>query len=126
MPFTFSHPAAVLPIHRLAGSRIPLSALVIGSMAPDFAYFLPFVSRVSSHSLEGLVLFCLPAGWLVDALFQTVLRRPLIAILPRGLASRLEPVSRSPVAPGQLAGALIGIVGGAATHIAWDSFTHLN
>jgi len=33
MPFTFAHPAAAVP---LAQFRLPLSALVVGSMAPDF------------------------------------------------------------------------------------------
>ena len=36
MPFTGSHPAAVLPFLR---SGLPPSALVIGSMAPDFPYY---------------------------------------------------------------------------------------
>lgn len=38
MPFTGSHPAAVLPL--LRWGLIP-SALVIGSMSPDLGYFLP-------------------------------------------------------------------------------------
>ncbi|MFJ2778051.1 MULTISPECIES: DUF4184 family protein [unclassified Kitasatospora] len=41
MPFTLSHPAAVLPLLRVAGERGPLvaSALVAGSMAPDVPFF---------------------------------------------------------------------------------------
>ncbi|OEV34905.1 hypothetical protein HS99_0034890 [Kitasatospora aureofaciens] len=41
MPFTLSHPAAVLPLLRAAGERGPLvaSALVAGSMAPDVPFF---------------------------------------------------------------------------------------
>ena len=38
MPFTGSHAAAVLPFAR---SRLPASALVIGSVAPDLPYYLP-------------------------------------------------------------------------------------
>ena len=37
MPLTIAHPAAVLPFRH---SRLPISALVIGSLAPDFEYFL--------------------------------------------------------------------------------------
>lgn len=36
MPVTIAHPAAVLP---LRGLGLPLSAMVIGSMAPDLPVF---------------------------------------------------------------------------------------
>ena len=38
MPFTVSHAAAVLPLHRLSNHKLPLTALMVGSMAPDFGY----------------------------------------------------------------------------------------
>ena len=34
-----SHAAAVLPLHRSSKHPLPLTALMIGSMAPDFGYF---------------------------------------------------------------------------------------
>lgn len=37
MPFTLAHPAAVLPFWR---SRLHFPALLLGSVAPDFGYFL--------------------------------------------------------------------------------------
>ena len=40
MPFTFSHPAAVLPLRLLPRHWFSLTGLVIGSMVPDFEYFL--------------------------------------------------------------------------------------
>lgn len=39
LPLTFAHPAAVLPFSRKS-KYIHFSALVLGSMAPDFEYFL--------------------------------------------------------------------------------------
>ena len=68
MPFTVSHAAAVLP---LKNSRLPLAALMVGSMSPDFAYFLPAAlsARTASHSLPGIFLFCLPAGLCIWQLF---------------------------------------------------------
>ena len=39
MPFTVSHVAAVLPVVGRSG-RLPAAALVIGSMAPDYPWFL--------------------------------------------------------------------------------------
>lgn len=42
MPFTFAHPAAVLPLGVKKTKYIDFTALVIGSMAPDFEYFIHF------------------------------------------------------------------------------------
>ena len=123
MPFTVSHAAAVLPFKN---SRLPLAALMIGSMSPDFAYFLPGgLSRVSSHSLEGIFLFCLPAGLLMWQLFVRILERPTIELLPEAWRGR---VSRSDqqLTRRALLLAAIAIIVGAATHIAWDMFTHAN
>ena len=35
MPFTFSHPAIILPLAKINAKYISLTALVAGSMAPD-------------------------------------------------------------------------------------------
>ncbi|MDQ7908342.1 DUF4184 family protein [Phytohabitans sp. ZYX-F-186] len=45
MPFTGSHPAAVLPLVRWG---LPPAALVIGSMVPDLPYYLPTPVNVLS------------------------------------------------------------------------------
>ncbi|SEF46838.1 protein of unknown function [Flavobacterium urumqiense] len=37
MPFTFSHPAIILPF--LKNKKLSATALIIGSMSPDFEYF---------------------------------------------------------------------------------------
>jgi hypothetical protein len=123
VPFTVSHAAAVLPLQRLTRSRIPLAALMIGSMAPDFAYFLPFdLGRTSTHDFEGLFTFCWPIGLAVWLLFVKVLERPTIEILPSPWRDR---VARSrPVTPRALLLASLGVIIGAMTHIAWDAFTH--
>ena len=54
MPFTVSHVAAVLPVVGRSG-RLPAAALVIGSMAPDYPWFLTRgrTARLS-HSLLGI------------------------------------------------------------------------
>jgi hypothetical protein len=59
MPFTISHAAAVLPLSR---TGLPLAALMIGSMSPDFAYFLPARTGLLSHSVPGLFKFCWPSA----------------------------------------------------------------
>ena len=125
MPFTISHAAAVLPLQRITRKRIPLAALMIGSMAPDFPYFLPFdFGRTSTHDFDGMFLFCWPVGLAVWLLFVKLLERPTIELLPSPWRER---VPRSgPVTPRALLLASLGIIIGAMTHIAWDSFTHAN
>ncbi|AIK36171.1 hypothetical protein BG07_3819 [Bacillus pseudomycoides] len=41
MPFTFAHPAAVIPFCKKQ-RYVSVTALVLGSMVPDFEYFLHF------------------------------------------------------------------------------------
>ena len=122
MPFTLSHAAAVLP---LKNSRLPLAALMIGSMSPDFAYFLPFemLTRLSTHSLEGILFFCLPVGLAAWLLFVRVLERPTIQLLPDAWRDRV-PRSDPQLSLSTLFFAGLAIVVGAATHIVWDAFTH--
>ena len=63
MPFTVSHAAAVLPLRRYLPG-LPLSAMVIGSMLPDFGFLIPHMDRNLSHGFGGLFLFaCRWAGW---------------------------------------------------------------
>jgi len=123
VPFTVSHAAAVLPLQRLTRSRVPLAAMMIGSMAPDFQFFIPFdASREFTHDFSGMFLFCLPLGLAVWLLFVKVLERPTIELLP---AQWRERVPRSgPVTPRAVLLASLGILIGTLTHIAWDAFTH--
>ncbi|HTU68159.1 MAG TPA: DUF4184 family protein [Steroidobacteraceae bacterium] len=125
MPFTVSHAAAVLPLQRLTRSRIPLAAMMIGSMAPDFGYFLPMgVGRDDTHDFDGLFLFCLPVGLAVWLLFVRVLERPTIELLPQRWRERIPRSDDVSLKALVLAG--IGILIGALTHLAWDAFTHAN
>src|SRR5689334_11245446 len=82
MPFTVSHAAAVLPIHRWTGHKLPLTALMIGSMAPDFGYFFSREeSRQITHSVAGLLSFSLPMGMLVWLFYIVLLEKATITLL---------------------------------------------
>jgi hypothetical protein len=112
MPFTPAHPAAVLP---LAGTRLPLSALVAGSVAPDFEYLLRLRPAGSfAHSAVGLVTFSLPVSLLAYLVAQGLLI-PAIAG-----AFRVRPVPRTAAPLMVLVALLVGLL----SHVAWDSFTH--
>jgi hypothetical protein len=121
MPFTLSHPVAVLPLRGPMGRFAVLPALVVGSMAPDLPYYLGgVVPRDVTHTLASVLWFSLPAGWLAYLVFQHVLRRPAVFLLPAPLRRRLRPEGRVENA---LAVSL-SLVVGATTHVLWDAFTH--
>jgi hypothetical protein len=123
MPFTIAHAAAVLPLQKTGNSRLPLPALMVGSMSPDFAYFLPTgLNRASSHDLEGIFLFCLPVGLAVWLLFVNLLERPSIELLPAAWRARVPRSDRLSLRV--LMFAALAVVLGALTHVAWDAFTH--
>lgn len=127
MPFTISHAAAVLPFTRpLARWRL-LSAAVIGSMVPDFGWFLPWrPARFETHSLDALLTFCLPVGLASYWLFQLLIRRPIMELLPPGAYARWR-WSETPAdyrSLKQWIWAACGILAGAFSHLVWDAFTH--
>jgi hypothetical protein len=127
MPFTFAHPAVAIPLRRPLGRYGVLSALIIGSMTPDFAFFLPLgVARSQSHSLMGLWWFCLPCGIIAYLAFHSVLKRPWLALLPASVASRLATVRDTPLALPKASwlAVILSLMVGAVTHLVWDSFTH--
>src|SRR5688500_2494323 len=120
MPYPFAHPAAVLPLARPLGRFAVPSALAIGSMAPDFWYFVPLLERDESHSLVGLAWFCLPAGLLAYALFHLLLKQPLIALL----SPRLGCFTPAGLPRVPWRAVIVSLMVGALTHLAWDALTH--
>lgn len=132
MPFTLSHPAAVLPLLR---SPFCPAALVCGSLAPDAPYFLggagipvsaqswyePFLNATHSHTLPGLSV-ALPFTLALLALYGLV-RRPVTELLPWRPTAASDRTGGFPRRAGWvLLSALIGVL----THLAWDSFTHFD
>ena len=124
MPFTISHAAAVLPLRKLNNSRLPLAALMIGSMSPDFAFFVPGdTDRVDTHSIPGVFWFCWPISIALWLLFVRVLEQPTTALLPENWRTRFAPSDRD-INLRTLALASAAVILGAMTHLIWDSFTH--
>jgi hypothetical protein len=123
VPFTVSHAAAVLPLHRLSKHKLPLTALMVGSMAPDFGYFFSHqASRALTHSIPGLFIFALPVGLLVWLFYVALLEKATITLLSDRWHTRFahtDAITRSLVAR-----AAIAILLGAITHLLWDAFTH--
>jgi hypothetical protein len=128
MPFTFSHPAIILPFATLR--HLSLSALVVGSLTPDFEYFVKMkLSGRYSHSLEGMFVLDFPLAIGLALIFHQVVKKPLIDNLPAYFNTRLKPlrdvdfpgyIARHPIAFG------ICLLVGIGSHLLWDSFTHAN
>jgi hypothetical protein len=123
VPFTLSHPAAVLPFLR---TGLPASALVAGSVAPDLPYYLPVHPGFRTHTALSVVTTDLACGLLLWVVWHGVLVAPVVATAPAALRARLPEVVRRPRVDGVRGVALLvaAVVLGAATHVLWDEFTH--
>ena len=128
MPFTFSHPAIVLPFRYLPKRWVSITGLIIGSMVPDFEYFLRMrVMSIYSHTWFGLLWFDLPLGLLSLFVYQFLIKDKVILHLPTCLNKRFSKY-RGVDKPGSILQyfivAALSILIGAASHILWDGFTH--
>lgn len=126
MPFTTSHPAAVLP---LARRPLVASALVAGSMAPDLPYYLPLpVSPDTTHLLHAALHVDAVLALGLVAAFQLLFKLPVLALAPAALAGRLVPAARGFRVAGPVDAwwLVASAVLGTATHVVWDSFTHID
>ncbi|MQY05769.1 DUF4184 family protein [Actinomadura macrotermitis] len=121
MPFTLSHPAAVIP---LARGRLVPSALVVGSVVPDVPYFFGLGGlRGATHVPWGMVTVDLGLGLGLFAAFHLLWKRPLLALTPAWAHARLAgPAAgfRRPMLPWVVPSILVGT----GTHLFWDAFTH--
>lgn len=126
MPFTLAHAAAALPLRRFG---LVWSALVVGTMAPDFEYFAVLApSDRYGHTLRGTLLLTLPLGLLVLWLFHRVVKAPLEELFPYEIRRRLgRAMDEFQFGPARRFGVIvISLLVGIATHLIWDSFTHPN
>jgi len=128
MPWTFAHPAAVLPLRALCGPRgLWFPALAVGAISPDLCYYVGrFDFGALTHTPLGVLLFCVPAGWLA-LLALRALQGPAALLLPAPHAAALGSIAvLPPGAAGARAFATVSLslAIGAATHVVWDAFTH--
>ncbi|MFY9676569.1 MAG: DUF4184 family protein [Terriglobales bacterium] len=73
MPFTPAHIAAAYPFRR---TRFVWSALIVGTMAPDFEYFLRMALEARhGHSFPGVFLLTLPLALVTLWLFHKFVKR---------------------------------------------------
>jgi hypothetical protein len=132
MPFTFSHPALIVPFlyARRQYQWLSATGLIIGSMAPDAEKFFRLkLANQHSHTVASIFYFSWPVALGLAFVFHGLVRRPLIAHVPAFLHRRLSKYANfnwSSYFRQNPWGVLFSIVIGAALHLFWDSFTHDN
>jgi hypothetical protein len=130
MPFTFSHPAIILPLNNIFGKWVSLTGLIIGSLTPDFEYFLRMkIQSEYSHTIIGTFWFNLPLGILLCFIFHNIIKKPLIENLPNFIQSRtkeMKSLNWKEYFMKNWTTVSLSILIGAYSHIFWDSFTHSN
>jgi len=128
MPWTFSHPAAALPLLRFCRSRIERCALLIGCVSPDIGYYLgSWGQHLRAHTFAGSFAVCLPLGWSL-LLLLICLRAPVVFMMPQRVRISFEDFARAPIKLRWqvLLRCSVWLILGAWTHIFWDAWTHKN
>jgi hypothetical protein len=123
MPNPIAHSAASIPFTK---AGLVFSALVIGSISPDFGYFIPLPAEFFMYTPAGVILFDVPVGFVLLWLFHTFVKWPVLSLLPQSLQCRLykaaQGFSFGPLKHFGLI--LLSLLVGSLTHVIWDSFTH--
>ena len=126
MPATFSHPLAVIPFRYFCPRWLNFLALVVGSLSPDFGYYIQQFPLASfAHTFLGSLVVCVPLGLLVIGAFY-LLRRSFCFVLPQPHRSALMPLCLGvPVCSFRnFCSVVFSLLLGAWSHNVWDSFTH--
>lgn len=125
MPFTLAHPTAVVC---LKNKRFNFTALILGSMAPDFLYFINFRPYGHfGHEFLGFFLLNLPICFLLAYIFHNVMKSNLISHLPRPFDSWYGYLRTEKFMLHSWNGVLVfaySALIGMLTHVIWDGFTH--
>ncbi len=129
MPFTFSHPAIILPFRIFPRKWISMTGLVVGSMVPDFEYFIRMnIQSDYSHTLFGMFYFDLPLGIILTFVFHNVVKKSLIRNSPFKLKEKLIKdihFNWNNYFKKNILIVILSILIGVFSHLFWDSFTHL-
>jgi len=128
MPFTFAHPAAVLPFKFIPRKYYSWTGLIIGSMVPDFEAFINMGGdKALSHSWIGMFIYDLPIGLMLALVFHFIVCDSLVDHLPAFLKRRflfLKTRKRLAYFKKRWLVVLVSLILGITTHLCWDRMTH--
>lgn len=129
MPFTFAHPLYAAPLKRIMPAWLSLTGLILGSMSPDFEYFIALEPYQSiGHTAKGLWLQAVPLSVLFAFLFHKLIKPQLARHLPAAL--ELDRRACGLVREWRVRGArdwlvfLVSVIVGFYSHLLLDAFTH--
>ncbi|MBL7922763.1 MAG: DUF4184 family protein [Bacteroidia bacterium] len=129
MPFTPAHPAILFPLKFFPKLKWSWTALLIGSIIPDFEYFIWLSpSAYVSHSWEGIILFNLPMTVLMAFMWHQVMAPvllPKLHFIKSGLNMEHTPAF-FPWLKSNWLMFLLSALTGILSHLVWDSFCHAN
>lgn len=128
MPFTISHIVAVVPLYKRFRKYLSLSGLIMGSMVPDFEFFLRVtLYGIWSHHLKGIFYFDLPVALILIFVFHIWVRDTLLNYLPKQISGRFQQYKgfdwMSYFRKNYLT-VVVSVILGILTHFCWDNFTH--
>lgn len=127
MPFTFSHPAIVLPLKKMKASWFSSTGLVIGSIAPDLPYFVTMDAQTNiGHTFIGIFIIDLPISFLVAIAFHLWVRNNLIMHLPSPLDRKYYDYTKFDFLyylKQKWFVIAVSILIGIISHLIWDDFT---
>lgn len=128
MPFTLSHPLFAAPLRKAIPS-LSLTGLIVGSMGPDFEYFIAMVPiRTVGHTMEGFLLQVLPLGIAFSFAFHRCVK-PLIPLLLPNIGG-LKQYAAQLIQPWRLSTGgdwllfILSLFIGFLTHLFMDHWTH--
>ncbi len=128
MPLTFSHPAIVLPAKYLPERWVSMTGLIVGSVTPDFEYFLRMrIESEYSHTWAGMFWFDLPLAFILTFVYHYIVRDSLICNSPGFFKKRLAPYidfNWWDYLKHNFLVVIICLLIGIASHLLWDGFTH--
>jgi multidrug transporter EmrE-like cation transporter len=120
MPYTLSHAIVALPLHHLTRGKIPLAAVVVGSISPDFPYLLALTPmHAPGHSLIGVLIYCLIPSLLVLVAWYRLLESSTLELF-------VLPIRKWKFNKLSYLQVLIGVLLGSYSHVVWDATSHFD
>jgi len=128
MPFTFSHPALILPFQKIGKRYVSFTGLVMGSMIPDFEFFFKMRTGPNiGHHFPGAFFLNIPLALILCFIFHEFVKRPLFYNVPFFLKARLVKYVSFNWYQYAIKNTFVivsSITFGISTHLFWDAFTH--
>lgn len=129
MPFTISHAIYAIPLRHIKPKYFSITGLILGSMSPDFEYFLRLEPYQSiGHSIEGLFVQAIPISVILALFFHFIIKIPFSTHLTSKFSInnrvfQLLNYSELRTTASWLI-FLFSVILGFITHIFLDGFTH--